>query len=325
MRVKILATGSYAPPRTLSNADLEKRVDTNDAWITERTGIKVRHVAEPDVPTSAIAAEAGRRALEAAGIPADRVDTLIIATSSPDRIVPPTAVYVQEKLGCWNAGCYDLVAACTGFAYGLSSGRAYISSGQSKCCLVIGAETLSKITNYEDRSTCILFGDAAGAVVLGPSDDESDILYSRMGCDGRLADLIITPNFGTATPLTPQAIVEKRHMLQMKGREVYKFAVPKFVEIIQSALQAVDLTLADVAHFIPHQMNARMIEAVAERLGLPREKLVINIQDYGNTSAASIPLALDEAVRAGRVKRGDVIVMSAMGAGITWGTVVLRW
>jgi len=325
MRVKILGTGSYAPPRVITNRELEKLVDTNDQWIVERTGIRQRHAADPGVPTSEIAAMAAKKALEAAKVSPEEIDTIVVATSSPDRIVPPTAVYVQRILGCWNAGCYDLVAACTGFAYGLSSGRAYISSGQSKRCLVIGAEELSKITNYKDRTTCILFGDGAGAVVLGPSDDESDILYSKMGCDGRTADLIITPGGGTDRPLTAETLEKKDHMLQMKGREVYKFAVPKFVEIIQTALVATDLKMAEIAHFIPHQMNARMIEAVAERLGFPMEKIVINIADYGNTSAASIPIALDEAVRAGRVKRGDLILMSAMGAGITWGTVVLRW
>jgi 3-oxoacyl-[acyl-carrier-protein] synthase-3 len=325
MRVKILGTGSYAPPRVITNHDLARMVDTNDEWITERTGIKQRHAAEPGVPTSAIAAIAARKALEAAKVLPEEIDTIVVATSSPDRIVPPTAVYVQKELGCWNAGCYDLVAACTGFAYGLSSGRAYISSGQSKRCLVIGAEELSKITNYNDRTTCILFGDGAGAVVLGPSDDESDILYSRMGCDGRTADLIITPAGGTDQPLTPETLEKKEHMLHMKGREVYRFAVPKFVEIIQTALAATDLRMSEISHLIPHQMNARMIEAVAERLGFPMERIVMNIADYGNTSAASIPIALDEAVRAGRVKRGDIILMSAMGAGITWGTVVLRW
>jgi 3-oxoacyl-[acyl-carrier-protein] synthase-3 len=325
MRVKILGTGSYAPPRVITNRELEKLVDTNDQWIMERTGIKQRHAADPGVPTSAIAAVAAKKALEAARVHPEEIDTIVVATSSPDRIVPPTAVYVQKLLGCWNAGCYDLVAACTGFAYGLSSGRAYISSGQSKRCLVIGAEELSKITNYSDRTTCILFGDGAGAVVLGPSDDESDILYSKMGCDGRTADLIITPGGGTDMPPTPEVLEKKLHMLHMKGREVYKFAVPKFVEIIRTALAATDLKMSEIAHFIPHQMNARMIEAVAERLGFPMERIVLNIENYGNTSAASIPIALDEAVRAGRVKRGDIILMSAMGAGITWGTVVLRW
>jgi len=325
MRVKILGTGSYAPPRVVTNHDLEKLVDTNDAWITERTGIKQRHAADPGVPTSEIAAIAARKALEMAHVQPEEIDTIIVATSSPDRIVPPTAVYVQRLLGCWNAGCYDLVAACTGFAYGLSSGRAYISSGQSKRCLVIGAEELSKITNYQDRTTCILFGDGAGAVVLGPSDGDSDILYSKMGCDGRTADLIITPAGGTDQPLTPESLEKKEHFLHMKGREVYKFAVPKFVEIIQTALAATDLKIAEIDHFVPHQMNARMIEAVADRLAFPMSKIVINIENYGNTSAASIPIALDEAVRSGRIKRGELILMSAMGAGITWGTAVLRW
>ena len=325
MRVKILGTGSYAPPRVITNTDLAKLVETNDQWITERTGIKQRHAADPGVPTSELAAVAARKALEMARVSPEEIDTIIVATSSPDRIVPPTAVYVQRILGCWNAGCYDLVAACTGFAYGLSSGRAYISSGQSKHCLVIGAEELSKITNYKDRTTCILFGDGAGAVVLGPSDGDSDILYSRMGADGRTADLIITPAGGTDQPLTAESLEKKEHFLHMKGREVYKFAVPKFVEIIETALAATDLKISEITHFVPHQMNARMIESVAERLGFPMEKIVINIENYGNTSAASIPIALDEAVRAGRIKRGDLILMSAMGAGITWGTAVLRW
>ena len=325
MRVKILGTGSYAPPRVITNNDLEKLRDTNDQWIVERTGIKQRHAADPGVPTSEIAATAAKKALEAAKCGPEEIDTIIVATSSPDRVVPPTAVYVQRILGCWNAGCYDLIAACTGFAYGLSSGRAYISSGQSKRCLVIGAEELSKITDYTDRTTCILFGDGAGAVVLGPSDGDSDILYSKMGADGRTADLIITPAGGSDQPLTAEGLERKDHFLHMKGREVYKFAVPKFVEIIQTALAATDLKIAEIDHFVPHQMNARMIESVAERLGFPMEKIVINIENYGNTSAASIPIALDEAVRSGRIKRGDVILMSAMGAGITWGTAVLRW
>ena len=325
MRVKILGTGSYAPPRVITNNDLAKLVETNDQWITERTGIKQRHAADPGVPTSELAAVAARKALEMARVSPEEIDTIVVATSSPDRIVPPTAVYVQRILGCWNAGCYDLVAACTGFAYGLSSGRAYISSGQSKHCLVIGAEELSKITNYKDRTTCILFGDGAGAVVLGPSDGDSDILYSRMGADGRTADLIITPAGGTDQPLTAESLEKKEHFLHMKGREVYKFAVPKFVEIIETALAATDLKISEITHFVPHQMNARMIEAVAERLGFPMDRIVMNIAEYGNTSAASIPIALDEAVRARRIKRGDLILMCAMGAGITWGTVVLRW
>jgi 3-oxoacyl-[acyl-carrier-protein] synthase-3 len=322
MRVKILGTGSYAPPRVITNRDLEKLVDTNDQWIFERTGIRQRHAADPGVPTSEIAAIAAKKALEAAKVSPEEIDTIVVATSSPDRIVPPTAVYVQRILGCWNAGCYDLVAACTGFATA-SPPAAPTSERPVRAAWSSGPR--SQDHDYKDRTTRILFGDGAGAVVLGPSDDESDILYTKMGCDGRTADLIITPGGGTDRPLTAESLEKKDHMLQMKGREVYKFAVPKFVEIIQTALISTDLKMSEIAHFIPHQMNARMIEAVAERLGFPMEKIVINIAEYGNTSAASIPIALDEAVRAGRVKRGDLILMSAMGAGITWGTVVLRW
>jgi 3-oxoacyl-[acyl-carrier-protein] synthase-3 len=325
MRVKVLGTGSYAPPCVLDNATLEKRVATTDDWIVERTGIRERHVAEAGVPTSELATQAARRAFETARVTPDEIDTIIVATSTADRTVPPTAVYVQRNLGCWNAGCYDLVATCSGFTYGLASGRAYISSGQSKRTLVVGAEELSRITNYKDRTTCVLFGDGAGAVVLGPSDGESDILYSKMGCDGRQAEIIVAPIGGTAVPPTAQGLEAGDQYIQMKGRDVYKFAVPKFVEIIQAALQTTDLALSEIAHFIPHQMNARMIEAVSDRLNFPRDRIVMNIERYGNTSAASIPLALDEAVRAGRIKRGDLVLMSAMGAGITWGTIILRW
>jgi 3-oxoacyl-[acyl-carrier-protein] synthase-3 len=232
---------------------------------------------------------------------------------------------VQRELGCWNAGCFDLVAACTGFAYAVHQARGLVTAGLSRRCLVVGAETLSRITNYKDRGTCILFGDGGGAALLGPSDGDSDILYSRLGSDGRLDDYIITPAFGTAQKLTPEALEQSLHFLQMKGREVYKFAVPKFVEIIKEALRATGLSLAQIDHFVPHQMNARMIEAVTGRLGFPADKVVVNIDRYGNTSAASIPIALDEAVRAGRIKRGDVVLSAAMGAGITWGTFILKW
>ncbi len=325
MKVKLLGTGAYAPDKVLTNADLEKLVQTTDQWIMERSGIRERRIAAPGQCTSDLAAGAARRALEAAGAKPDAIDTLIVATSSPDRVVPPTSVYVQAKLGCWNAGCQDLIAACSGFTYGLHVGRALVSAGQSRRCLVIGAEVLSRITNYKDRGTCVLFGDGAGAVVLGPSEDESDILYSKMGCDGRLDDFIITPAFGTATPPTAELLEQGMHLIQMKGREVYKFAVPKFVEIIREALDRCDLAVADIDHFIPHQMNARMIESVAARLAFPMERVIMNIDRYGNTSAASIPIALDEAVRAGRIRRGEILLLSAMGAGITWGTVILQW
>lgn len=325
MKVRVLSTGAWAPETILDNAALEKMVETSDRWITERTGIRQRRIAPPGLVTSDLAAEAGRRALQAAGVRPEEVDTLLVATATPDRIIPPVSAVVQAKLGCWNAGCVDLGAACAGFLYGLSLGAGLLVSGQSRRCLLIGAETLSRLTNYKDRNTCILFGDAAGAALLEPSNGSAEILYCRLGCDGRLAPLIATPTGIAADPPTPEAVAQGRHFIQMKGREVFKFAVPKFAEIIQEALRSAGLGPLDIRLFIPHQMNARMIEAMCERIPFPLERTVLNIDRYGNTSAASIPVALDEAVREGRLRRGDLVLFSAMGAGITWGTAILRW
>ena len=325
MNVKILGTGSYAPEEILTNDYFTKIVDTNDKWIVERTGIKARRRASTEQVTSDLGTEAALRAMKSAGVEADEIDQLIVATSCPDRMVPPAASFVQAKIGCFNAGAFDILVACSGFVYALEVGRALVASGQSKRCLVVGAEQLSRLVNYKDRSTCILFGDGAGAVVLGPSDDDSTILYAKTGSDGRMSDYITTPYGGTAHLLDVKAFEAAQHTLQMKGREVYKFAVPKFVEIILEGVAACDMKLSDVDLIIPHQMNLRMIEAVAQRLEYPMDKIYINIQKYGNTSAASIPLALDEAIQDGRVKKGDIILFSAMGAGISWGTVVLRW
>lgn len=323
-RVRIAGTGSFAPERRLTNTDLEKIVETTDQWITERTGIRERRMSEKGQSTSTLAAEAARRALEAAKVRPEDVDHIMVATSSPDRIIPPTAVYVQQKLGAFNAGCADVVAACSGFAYGLHNGSAMVAMGRSKNFLVIGAEELTKIVNFKDRNTCVLFGDAAGAVVLTASDSDSDILYSKVGADGRLDDYIIAPSYGSAESIANPGDPTLNY-IQMKGREVYKFAVPKFVEIIREALDSCKLSLNDIKLFIPHQMNARMIEAVCQRLEFPQERVFLNLERYGNTSAASIPVALDEAVRGGRVKRGDILLFSAMGAGLTWGTAVVRW
>ncbi|MBI2932108.1 MAG: ketoacyl-ACP synthase III [Planctomycetes bacterium] len=323
-RVRIAGVGAFAPDKRLTNADLEKIVETSDEWIVERTGIRERRISAPDQPTSALAAEAARRALEDARVKPEDIDTILVATSTPDRLIPPTAIYVQRALQCWNAGCADIVAACSGFTYLLHNGSAMVAMGRSKACLLIGAEELTKVANFKDRNTCVLFGDAAGAVVLTPSDGDSDILYSKVGADGRLEDLIIAPAFGNSG-MALKTVDPVQNAIQMKGREVYKFAVPKFVEIIREALDACRFSIRDVTLFIPHQMNARMIEAVAQRLEFPMERVFMNIDRYGNTSAASIPTALDEAVRAGRVRRGDILLFSAMGAGLTWGTVVVRW
>ena len=277
MKVKILGTGSYAPDEVLDNEFFAKIVNTNDTWIVERTGIRERRRASADQATSDLGAEAARRALKASEVEADEIDQLIVATSCPDRLVPPAASLVQAKLGCFNAGAFDVIVACSGFVYALEIGRALVASGQSKRCLVVGAEVLSRLVNYKDRSTCILFGDGAGAAVLAPSDDDSDILYMKTGSDGRLADYITTPYGGTAHLLDVKAFEEAQHTLQMKGREVYKFAVPKFVEIIKEGVAACNMKLEDVDLLIPHQMNLRMIEAVAQRLEFPMEKIFINI------------------------------------------------
>ncbi len=323
-RVHIAGTGSFAPETRRTNADLEKLVVTNDAWITERTGIKERRVAPPEQTVSELAAEASRRAMEAARVRPEDVDLIICATSSPERVVPPTSAYVQSRLGCWNAGFSDVLAACSGFVYALSAGSAQVAIGTSRCALVLGTEVLSRILNMKDRNTCVIFGDGAGAAVLMPTDSDSDILYVKTGGDGRLEGLIIAPNYGSSQ--TSLGAYDPVHnTIQMKGREVYRFAVPKFVEMITEALAACRLRREDVKLLIPHQMNARMIEAVASRLEFPLERVLINIDRYGNTSSASIPIALDEAVRAERLRRGDIVVMAAMGAGLTWGTVVLKW
>ncbi|MBI2900146.1 MAG: ketoacyl-ACP synthase III [Planctomycetes bacterium] len=323
--VKVLGTGSFAPERRLTNDDLSRMVDTSDAWIVERTGVRERRIAAAETTASDLASEAAKRALEAAELGPEDLDMIVFATSSPDRIVPASAVYLQKKLGAFNAGAVDNLAACSGFVYAFTSGASMVASGTSERCLVVGGEVLSKITDYQDRTTCILMGDAAGAVVLGPSEDGSDVLYAKMRADGRLEDFIIVPASGYATPPTDEAREKRQTYIRMKGREVYKFGVPKFVEAIRDALAACEMTLEDLDLLIPHQMNLRMIEAVAERLPFPMSRVLVNIQKYGNTSSASIPLALDEAVRGGRIRRGDRILLTAMGAGLTWGTIVLRW
>lgn len=325
VKTRILGTGSFTPERRLTNDDLSRMLETSDAWITERTGIKERRIAEASTTPSDLGAEAARRAIASADLKAEDIDHLIVATSAPDRAVPATAIYVQAKVGCFNAGAVDMLAACSGFLYALTAGWQAVASGQSTYTLVVGTETLSKITNWKDRNTCVLLGDGAGAVVLGRSDANSDILYSKLGADGRMADLIIVPSQGAAMMPTPEILDKGLQFIHMQGRKVYKFAVPKFVEIIQQALTASGLTVRDLALIIPHQMNLRMIEGVAQRLDIPMSLFFINIQKYGNTSSASIPLALDEAVREGRIQRGDLVLLTGMGAGLAWGTLIFRW
>jgi len=325
-KVRVAATGSYVPDRVLDNAHFSKIVDTNDAWILDRTGIRERRISAADQSTSDLAAEAGRRALKAAGRAPESVELLIVATSSPDRIVPGTAAYVQAKMGCFNSGAVDHIAACSGYIYALSAGWNYVANGQVKSCLVIGAEQLTRITNYEDRGTCILFGDAAGALLLEPSTEgTSDILYSKLGADGRGERYIIVPAGGTAMQPTAERLEKKLDKIQMMGREVYKFAITKFVELIKDACARIGVSPDQIDVLVPHQVNLRIIESAAEKLKIPMDKIVVNIDRYGNTSAASIPVAMDEAARSGRIKRGHLVVTVAFGAGLTWGSVALRW
>ena len=325
-KVRVAGTGSYTPDRVLDNAYFSKIVDTTDAWILERTGIRERRISAEGQSTSDLAAEAGRRALAAAGRTPDDVELIIVATSSPDRVVPGTAAYVQAKIGCFNSGAVDHIAACSGYVYALSSGWHYVASGQVKSCLVIGAEQLTRITNYEDRGTCILFGDAAGALLLEPSaEGASDILYSKLGADGRGERFIIVPAGGTAMKPTPERLAKKLDTIHMMGREVYKFAITKFVELIKDACAKIGVAPDEIDVLVPHQVNLRIIESAAQKLKIPMERIVVNIDRYGNTSAASIPLAMDEAARSGRIKRGNLVVTVAFGAGLTWGSVALRW
>jgi 3-oxoacyl-[acyl-carrier-protein] synthase-3 len=326
VRAKIIATGSYVPDKVLSNPDLEKMVDTSDEWIVTRTGIKERRIARDDEDTSDLCVNAAERALDAAGMKPGEVDMLIAATVTPDYRLPSLSCVIQKKLGFKNSATMDVVAACAGFIHGLSIAQAYIDAGMFKKILVFGAEKLSSITNYEDRNTCILFGDAAGAAILTPSDDDSGILATYIKSDGTLDHLLNIPGGGTHTPFGRNGQYDnKLYNLNMNGNEVFKHAVRFMGDAALRVVKDAGLTTDQVDLLIPHQANIRIIKATADRMGLPMDKVYINIDKYGNTSAASVPLALDEAVRTGRVKRGDHIVGVAFGGGLTWGATIIRW
>ena len=299
-------------------------VDTCDEWIVARTGISERRMVEPQVATSDLAIQAARRALESARVKPDKLDLVIVTTITPDMFFPATACLVQNALGAKNAGAFDLLAACSGFVYGLSTASAMIASGMVKKVLVVGAETLTKITNYEDRSSCILFGDGAGAVVLGPSSRHT-IAYTKLGSDGSGGDMMKLPAGGSRMPATEQTVRDKRHFMELRGREVFKFAVNKMQELIQDALDAGGYAAGDIALIVPHQVNLRILVAAAEKFGVPMDKVQVNIDRYGNTSSASIPIALDEAVRTRKLKKGDVVILVAFGAGLTWGSALIEW
>ncbi len=323
--VGIIGTGSFVPPKVLTNFDLEKMVDTSDEWIRTRTGIQERRIAEPGVASSDLAVESARRALESARMQATEVGLIIVATVTPDMSFPCTASLLQEMLGATGAVAFDLVVGCTGFVYGLAAAREMIAAGAYERALVVGAEMLSRITDWQDRRTCVLFGDAAGSAILAPVEEGRGILAYSLGNDGTNADALKLPAGGSRLPASAETVANRQHYLTMNGQEVFKFAVRAMVESSEEVVRGAGLTMGDIAVVIPHQANLRIIEAAAKRMDLPIERFECNIDRYGNTSAATIPLALDEAVRAGRIKSGDYILLSVFGAGLAWGSMVLRW
>lgn len=321
----IRGTGSAWPDRVMTNADFEKIIDTSDEWIRTRSGIRERRICGKGEDTLTLARAAAERTLQNAGLnPAD-LDMIVVATSTPVVPLPSTACFLQHELGCRQIPAFDISAACSGFIYAMATGVGFLASGQYHNILVVGAETMSAITDFQDRGTCILLGDAASAAIISPADNDTAGVYDIcLGADGGGAQMIWVPAGGSREPASQKTLNERLHFLKMRGREVYKFAVTKFQEVLTSALDRAGLSAADLALVIPHQSNLRIIESAAEKLGLPPEKVAVNIDRFGNTSAASIPLALDEARRAGRIKAGDWVLLAGFGAGLTWGSILIR-
>ena len=321
----ITGVGSYVPAKVLTNADLEKMVDTSDEWITTRTGIKERRIAAKNEFTSDMAVKAAHRAMKMAGVASDRVDLIVTATITPDMPFPATACLVQQKLGARRAAAFDLEAACSGFIYGLEIGQQFIMSRTYDTVLVIGAEKLSSIVDWQDRNTCVLFGDGAGAAVLQHRIDSHGLLTAVMGADGEKSDLLFMPGGGSRCPATMESITTRRHYLRMEGRETFKSAIQAMCTAAQEALRRCELDISRIKCIIPHQANRRIIDAVGERLGATPDQLFVNVNRYGNTSAASVAIALDEAVSSGKIQHGDLILLVVFGAGLTWGAAVIEW
>jgi 3-oxoacyl-[acyl-carrier-protein] synthase III len=323
---QILGTGSYAPSRILTNHDLEKIINTSDTWITERTGIKERRIAADGEVTSDMAAAAARKALEMAETDPADLDMIIVGTISPDMPMPSCAVFVQAKIGATRAFAFDLSAACAGSLYGMAIADQFIRTGSARRVLVIGAELLSRLVDWEDRSSCVLFGDAAGAIVMGPSTDPArGLISTHLHSDGGAAGMLAIPGGGSKHPQSEDVLAKKLNKISMNGREVYKYATRALPEVVLEALAANGLKADDIDHVVTHQANIRIVESVVDRLGIPREKCWLNIDRYGNTSSASLPISLDEANRAGRLRSGDLIAMMAIGAGMAWGSALMRW
>ena len=326
-RAVVAGTGAYLPEKILTNQDLEKSLDTSDAWITERTGIRERRIAAEEESSSSMAAKAGKQALEDGGISPEDVDMIIVCTSSPDVLFPSTACFVQNELQAFGSAAYDVSAVCSGFIFGLSIAEQYLKTGRYEHILLIGSEVNSRIVDWSDRATCILFGDGAGALLLNRVEQEKPlgILSTHIYSDGSLSDLICVPGGIGRTGINKQDIDDKKYSIKMSGNATFKVAVKRMTEVIQEALEFNGLSIEEVDLLIPHQANERIIRAVAERLKYPMEKVLMNIHKYGNTSAASIPIGINEAWRDGRIQPGETSVLGAVGAGLTWGSAVIKW
>src|SRR6266700_8236730 len=323
--VSIIGTGSYLPDKRLTNADLSRMVDTSDEWITTRTGIKERRIAAKDELTSDMATKAALQALEQAKVKPEDVDLILLATATPDMLFPATACFVQKKLGAKNAACLDISAACAGFLFGIEIAQQFITSYTHDTVLVIGAEKLTSITNWTDRNTCVLFGDGAGAAVLRHRGSAHGVISTHIGSDGQFTEILFMPGGGSRCPITAENAHLHLNTIHMTGKEVYKQAVTAMVVASKKSLEQAGLSIEDIACVIPHQANVRIIEAIADRLGISRDKMFVNLDRYGNTSAAAVAIALDEANRSGRIKRGDYVLMVVFGGGLTWASTVIEW
>jgi 3-oxoacyl-[acyl-carrier-protein] synthase-3 len=324
-RARIIGVGAYAPKRILTNHDLEKMVDTSDEWIVQRTGIRERHIADEAEATSDLGLKAAQQALDRAGVEPEEIDLIVVGTTTGDMAFPTTGNILQRQLGCRNAGSMDLYAACAGSVYSMSVGAQYIQTGKYRTVLCVGAECLSRITDYTDRGTCILLADAAGAAVLRPAEGDAGIIDTDLYSDGRYGDLLIQPAGGSRNPASHETVDRRLHFARMKGSEVFKVAVRMFEDCAQRILDRNGYKADDLDVFVPHQANLRIIEAAVKRLKLPMERVIVNVDRYGNTGAASVYVALEEGLATKRIKPGDLVLLAAFGGGFTWGAALLRW
>jgi 3-oxoacyl-[acyl-carrier-protein] synthase-3 len=325
LKASITGIGSYLPKKVLTNYALEKMIDTSDDWIVKRTGIKERRIVENGVTTSDLAAKASLRAIKDAKVSPKNIDIIITSTITPDHFFPSTSCYIQRKIGATHACAFDILAACSGFIYAIAIGESFINSGTANTVLVVGAECLSKITDYSDRTTCVLFGDGAGAVILQKSRTRHEIISTNLAADGSQTDVLIMPGGGAKNPASIESVRKRMHFIQFRGREVFKLAINKLTNIIKETAKKNKLKIEDIDLIIPHQSNLRIIEATMEKLGLPIEKVFVNIDKYGNTSSASVPIALDEARKTKRLRKGSIVMLVAFGGGLTWGASIIKW